>query len=111
MIRALCATFAQLSSFLFGIIHINLILAWSSKGEDVNDNFYANGESTASESQIINKEPSQANAAEQEQSSISGSRGMLQKLRKNIVTPVDVEPKESESEVTRINVMGKRSGN
>ena len=110
-IMVFCATFVQSSPFLFGMICINLILAWSSKGDDVIDNFYANGESTTSESQIINKEPSEANASEQEQSSVNGSRGMLQKLRKNIVTPVNVDPKDSDSEVTRINVMGKRSGN
>lgn len=83
--------------------------AWSSKGEDVNDNFYANGESVASESQVINKGANETTVADPEQSSISGSRGMLQKLRKNVVTPVDVEPKGSEPEVTRVNVVGKRS--
>ena len=92
------------------MICLHSFLAWSSKGEDVNDNFYTNGEGSSSEPGRIAKEPSDASMAEQEQSSVNGSRGMLQKLRKNIVTPVDVEPKESESGVTRVNVMGKRSG-
>ena len=92
------------------MIQIHCISAWSSKGEDVNDNFYANGESVGSESKVINKGASESTVADPEQSSISGSRGMLQKLRKNVVTPVDVEPKGSETTVTRVNVMGKRDG-
>ena len=50
------------------------------------------------------------NSTDQDKSSVSGSRGMLQRMKKNIVTPVDMEPSRTESPTTRINVTGKRTG-
>ena len=91
-------------------IYFILILAWSAKGEDVNENFQVNGESIGSEVQKTSKDARENGVAEQDRSSINGSRGMLQKIKKNIVTPLDEEPSGSESGATRINVAGKRSG-
>ncbi|XP_065060252.1 myosin-2 heavy chain-like [Rhopilema esculentum] len=77
--------------------------AWSAKDEDENGNVSINGES----SEIEKKAKREDILNEQERSSINGSRGMLQKMRKNVVAPVDEEPTGSDS-ITRINVIGKR---
>ena len=87
------------------------VTAWSAKDEDVVNNFAAsddnNGKDVVPFSTNVDAND---NMAEQERTSINGSRGMLQKMKKNVVVPVDEEPSGSESGTTRINVKGKRDG-
>ena len=87
------------------------VTAWSAKDEDVINNFAASDDNNAKDMVPFSANvDANDNVAEQERTSINGSRGMLQKMKKNAVVPVDEEPSGSESGATRINVKGKRDG-
>eukprot|EP00794_Sanderia_malayensis_P009619 gene9619-10602_t len=85
--------------------------AWSAKDEDITRTFAATDQTSQQSSDKAendNHPTAESTSGQQDSSSVSGSRGMLQRMKKNVVVPVDKEVTDSESSTTRINVVGKR---